>query len=483
MSKRRATWLATILAAAIGLPAPGWAQDGQVAGEFTWLGGVPAEVAGGESPPPSPPPAPDLAAEVAALKEAVRKLEDKAENERLKAAGKPTAELFGRTFVDTAIFSQDALNKSPAGVGEARNGFGFRAARVGVKGSAFNVVEYSSEVDFVSPINDNDGARPIIGDGVAFRDMWMAVNELPLLGTIKVGHFREHFSLDQVTSSRNMSFMERSMSDSLFVPGFRFGVGVCDNSADERMTWSAGLFQTDLGASPPVRNFDDLACQFTARFTCLPWYDEATEGRGLLHVGVGYYYADAFHDTKTFAAKSNSAFGPIIVSTGELAVDDWQCLNLELAWVYGSWSVQSECFGALVDPKAAGQSDGWIGGCYVMTSFFLTGEHRPYNRKTGVFDRVRPLDNFFRVRTDDGSTTTGSGAWETLYRFDYADVYDAPTSDSNILGRASTHTLGVNWYLTPYARVMWNYIHADPTRNHMDAGNLDAFTMRCQIDF
>ena len=30
------------------------------------------------------------------------------------------------------------------------------------------------------------------------------------------------------------------------------------------------------------------------RATWLPWYDEATEGRGLIHTGVAYSHRDAF---------------------------------------------------------------------------------------------------------------------------------------------------------------------------------------------
>ena len=61
---------------------------------------------------------------------------------------------------------------------------------------------------------------------------------------------------------------------------------------------------------------------------------------------------------------------------------------------------------------------------YAFVSYFLTGENRPYNRKMGVFDRVKPYEDFFRVRTCDGNVGTGHGAWELAYRFSYIDMLD-----------------------------------------------------------
>jgi len=41
-------------------------------------------------------------------------------------------------------------------------------------------------------------------------------------------------------------------------------------------------------------------------------------------------------------------------------------------------------------------------GEYVQVGWFLTGEHRPYDRVAGAIDRVRPFEDFFLVRTDEG---------------------------------------------------------------------------------
>jgi phosphate-selective porin OprO and OprP len=213
----------------------------------------------------------------------------------------------------------------------------------------------------------------------------------------------------------------------------------------------------------------------------LPWYDEATEGRGLLHLGAAYSYRDAFGNAHNLRARPDTNFGgsnAYIVNGGAPNLADYQLYGAELALVYGSFSFESEYSLATLNP-ANGAADQHLRGFYMTTSYFLTGEHRPYRRDRGVFDRVKPFENFFRVRAEDGGIYTGRGAWEVAYRYDYIDMYEmGPTA-----GLAATHTFGVNWYLTPYTRLMLDWVHADCNKNHADAGNVEVVMARAQVDF
>ena len=166
-------------------------------------------------------------------------------------------------------------------------------------------------------------------------------------------------------------------------------------------------------------------------------------------------------------------------------LNDLQVADAETAFVYGPLSIQSELFAATADNQK-GPSNQFYGG-YAFVSYFLTGENRPYNRKMGVFDRVRPYEDFFRVRTCDGNVCTGHGAWEVAYRFSYIDMMDGLTTKG--AGMATDHTLGLNWYLNPFTRVMFNYVHSIDTYNtaatinRVTGGNLDIFETRVAIDF
>ncbi len=123
-------------------------------------------------------------------------------------------------------------------------------------------------------------------------------------------------------------------------------------------------------------------------------------------------------------------------------------------------------------------------GGYIFVSYFLTGENRVYERKEGVFGRVKPYENFFRVRTEDCNICTGKGAWELAYRVDYLNLNTlAPGA-----GRVVNHTFGINWYLSPYTRLMLNYVHSETTDRTVAAalpgrGVADILETRCQVDF
>ena len=218
-----------------------------------------------------------------------------------------------------------------------------------------------------------------------------------------------------------------------------------------------------------------MAC--TMRATYLPWYDEATEGRGLLHTGIAYSYRDAQDDQVQFEAKPEAHLGEYVVNTGAITgVDHYHLLGLEAALVYGPFSAQAEYYSTWVDRPGAEELN--FQGMYVYFSYFLTGENRSYKRSTGVFDRVKPYENFFRVRDCDGNVRTGKGAWELAYRYSYLDL----TDDNIAGGMASDHTLGVNWYLNPYTRVMFNYVNSGVTRAGT-LGHIDVLETRVQIDY
>lgn len=75
----------------------------------------------------------------------------------------------------------------------------------------------------------------------------------------------------------------------------------------------------------------------------------------------------------------------------------------------------AEAIGTLVDTSSVG--NGFLWGGYTQVGFFLTGEHRPYDRKAGAIDRIIPFQSLTR-------DCPGYGAWEVAARWSYLDHTD-----------------------------------------------------------
>ncbi len=416
-----------------------------------------------------------LESRVAELEATLAEIRAEQSAARKEAAGRPTVIPGGRIDLDWAAFNQDTT--SYAQIGDQQDGIKFRRARMFLEGAAFHVIDYRIEMDFAGTKTIDDTTT----QATAFKDVYFEVNELPLLGHVRVGHFKEPSGLEVLGSTRFITFMERSLANEYtFVPVRDVGIMAHDTYAQENGTWAIGCFVADMGEQPPIFRDDDGGLALLMRGTYLPWYGEAADGRGLWHLGASYSYRDTPNDTARFRARPECQMADYVVDTGDIPdVPSWQYLGLETVVVLGPFSAQAEWFNAFVH-RTVGE-DLYFGGGYAQVSYFLTGENRNYVRSGAYFDRITPYENFFRVRGQDGHVYTGKGAWEVGYRWSYLDLsqYD---SGENHPGIVQDHTIGVNWYLNPYTRVMFNYVNST-LHNPIGDGDLSIFEMRAQVDF
>jgi phosphate-selective porin OprO/OprP len=362
-----------------------------------------------------------------------------------------------------------------------------------------------------------------------------------LIGTIRVGQFRQPFSMDALTSVRQLTFLERSLPFNAFVPFRRIGAMSYNNSDDLMTTWSYSLaraqadqFGADLSNQQGI--------MFSTRITHLLRYDEPADGRFLIHTGVNYDYSApgktypyAFRTqpgilmnmnpngsvaNNTTVATGASAYNlpfqgpattayygtPFFANTGPLALNEFHLYGLEFATVYGPWHTQSEIMAVTMNQT----SGGWctLPGAYCETGYFLTGEHRAYQRTAGVFDRTRPFENFFVLKRGHGGW--GRGAWQLAGRVDWVDLDSSilrTAANANVLspinpGMAVFHpvvttgapgsgsggaltdlTFGVNWYLNPYTKFQYNYVHAMLQNPTAGFSTMDTNAVRLQVDF
>jgi phosphate-selective porin OprO/OprP len=418
----------------------------------------------------------ELLDRIESLEKTVKGLTATQSKDRADAATRPTVKFGGQVQGDWVYFGQDAVSR--ASVGDLQDGAQFRRVRIGARGNAFEVLEYALGVDFA------------LANNPSYLDNYIEAHDLPYLQNLRFGHFFEPFSLERVTQNFNNTFMERSLVDT-FAPARNMGVMAYGTTDDERQTWQIGTFRTN--SDNTGNDTFDSGQALTLRRTWLPWYDEASDGRFYLHLGAAYSYRMTennrvrFRNTpeirKSQPVGSPSAnpgtppFAPIFIDTDFIPARDFQLFDPEFSLVLGPLSLQSEYAFAAVD-----QIDGpdlLFHGYMAQLSYFLTGEHRPYDRERGLQKRMEVASPFFRVRTRSQGIQTGPGAWELAARFSTINL-----NDENIQGNKLTDfTAGLHWYLNPYARVKFNYIRAfleDPRKGN---SLTDIYGMRFDFDF
>ncbi len=357
----------------------------------------------------------------------------------------------GRVQADWGWIGADDELKDAFGEGNFNDGAEFRRARFHMSGSIHDNTEYKLEVDWA----DNS---------VSIKDAYLAFTNLVPCGTVKAGQFKEPFGLEEMTSDNYITFIERSLPIEAFAPSHNMGVGLSNCVMDDRMTYAVGVFST----GHTDQNLEDGA-SFTGRLTWLPYYDEESKGRHLVHVGAAASWRSNT-DAVRYRTRPEYHQTARLVDTGSMAVDDTVLTGLEAAWVSGPFSLQGEYITAEADRDPGSSVD--LGGYYVQASYFLTGENRAYKISEGVFDRVKPEDDF------DGKGNWG--AWELAARYSGVDLSDADVMG----GQMDKWTLGLNWYLNPNMRVMFDYGDAS-VQDYAGSvdGDMKMLGVRLQADF
>jgi len=354
----------------------------------------------------------------------------------------------GRTAVDSAWFNED--NELKQAFGDQQDGTEFRRAFLYMSGLINGWVEYKSEFEFA-------------GGDAGFEDVYVGFTKLPYLGRLRIGHMDEPFGMELRTSNRHTTFMERALTHTL-TPGTETGVLAKNLVMNNRLFWGAGVFRD---ADSYVDGRGDGAYNVTGRIVGLPLYAE--DGKRLLHLGVSGNHRNPDGVVRFRSRPEAHLSNYYYVDTGDILVDDEDLLGLELAWVNGPFSLQSEYIIDRVDTRLAGDAD--FSAYYVFVSYFLTGESRYYDLGSATFDRPRPRKNF---RGPQG----GPGAWEIAVRFSNIDLNDGEVRG----GSEDDITLGLNWYFNPNAKLMLNYVRAKIDHDSYD-GDLDILQIRAQVDF
>ena len=350
---------------------------------------------------------------------------------------------------------------------------------------------------------------------------------------------RLYLGLEQITSSRFSSFIERAAFDDAFINTRRLGINLGYVNAAGDFRAKAGLW----AAHSIDASLDNDGWIGAARLVYSPLMDG-----NQLHFGLNYQHREFQSNNGATASSSTGApstnqlaryrarpytqlTDQRFVDTGNFAAKSDDIIGIEAAGIFKSFHVAGEAqftkanaydagdtvtFNAAsddpvdsLDPFNGNQfvSDGnpsfW--GGYIEAGYFLTGETRGY--KNGLWDRTKVLKPF---------SQGGWGAFQVIGRVDYLDlasnklksgctnnfltgVCTAP-SQATLLGKGGTQLgflAGLTWIPEDYFRILLNYSHAsieggplaaqiesDSTKpiDERKYGN-DTVQMRFQIDF
>jgi len=288
------------------------------------------------------------------------------------------------------------------------------------------------------------------GNKDRFEDAYLKYKGLSI-GTVTIGKHKEGFGLEELTSSKYISTVERSMMTNAFAPGRSYGVSVTGHK--DKFNYSVGLFK--LGQDQN----DDQTYSFTARLAYAP----IMEKNNLLHFGIAASTRDYSGNSYQISERAevhlaNDKPAQSIASDA----DKVSLLGLESAWVNGPLSLQVEYQQASVS-AVTGSTDADYSGYYIMGSYFFTGESRPY--KKGAFSKIKPQSS--------------DGAWELVLRKSNLDLVD------NLSGTQTDNTtVGLNYYANASVRFMFNYITTDVEGpNYTGEKDGNAISLRAQYIF
>ncbi|HSL17472.1 MAG TPA: porin [Methylomirabilota bacterium] len=284
------------------------------------------------------------------------------------------------------------------------------------------------------------------------------------IGQFRLGFFQEPFGLERVMSSYYSSFLERALPIWTFAPGSNVGYMLFDTAFDQRMQWSVGFFSFGQGNEA---NSSQSSLSLTSRVSGLPVYGE--DGRRVLHVGASFSTRDPRSGSVRYRSRPEARFADFLVDTGDIAAGRIQLLGVEALGMAGPFHVQAEAVMSSLQQTEYGDLDLW--GFYVEAGWFITGEHRAYDRELGGFSRMVPTTEFhgglgglFRGRR--------GGALEVVGRLSMVDLNDEELRG----GELTNLSLGLNWYWSSTSIVKLNYISSSVE----DRGRVNIVLLRYQ---
>jgi phosphate-selective porin OprO/OprP len=299
--------------------------------------------------------------------------------------------------------------------------------RIGVDGSIGKRVDFAIEREL-------DGDHP-------WRDVYGDVRLQKTL-RLRAGQFKVPFSLEETTGVKHLDFVDRSLAATQLAPGRDVGVMAHGRVWRKRLEYEGGVFRRD-GDGPSLRHPErTYGTTTTAGRLSMEPFASAKRSIGDLHVA--------------FAATTSSLQEGISNLRGRTASGDrffpatyWasgrrQRTGIEARWRPGPFSVTAE-YMRVTDQRRGQALDGSDLAALTASGWYVAGVWRvPRALGPGGHSRLELTSRVERLAFGSG----GDGVMSLN-----------PRSDRVVSADDRAITLGINWWVTHYAKVLVNAVH------------------------
>ncbi len=370
--------------------------------------------------------------------------------------GKNSLQVNGRVHFDSRTYDYSNDNDtSGAASATGADTFDVRRARLGAKVKFGDY--YSGEV-----VLNGVGSAPTLDVGYVNVAWWKPVQ-------FRVGLFKMPFSLEQLTSSNNIDFIERSFVDA-YIPAKEIGAMV-HGEPKKGLTYALALSNGSNAAETDNRvDNKDVIGRVTANFA------EIMDNKDMvLHAGLAFAKGDipkgaGLGGNRGTEARGASFFtAPVVsdsVGTSDKSIDR-QRLGAEAVAAYGPVKLQAQYLTTNYDFDTTLRGyDTDIKTWYAEALWTITGESHADRYKSGAFGALKPKNDF-------NPETFSGGAWEVGARYSKFDASDFNTlglvgaSDAQITTKsanfteAKAFTAGIKFVANAHVRFMLDYVKTD----------------------
>lgn len=350
-----------------------------------------------------------------------------------------------------ALFDFNSLGSVPGTINTADEGFSNEARRVrlGVQGTIPGGFGYKVEADFSSGVDLTDAHLTYKDDGLK----------------VTVGQHNNFQSLEELSSSNDTSFIERSAFTDAF--GFERKVGISAEVKAGDALFQGGVFTDNISDLSGANDSIGL----DGRIVFAPKFGDTQ-----LHFGGSAHWRDLGDNITTVRYRQRPLIHSVstrFINTDRIAGSTSETsYGLEAAVISGRFHAAAETHWAKV--SRTGMPNPTFFGGSIEAGVFLTDDKREY--KGGVFKGVK-------VNNPVGSG--GLGAWQFNVRYDHLDLVDAGI----IGGSQDGYMASLIWTPVNHIRFLINYGHLSYSdafgivAGAPDDYSVDVFGARAQVSF